>query len=285
MDVSPLISQPPREPSIGGHVYQYDPTTAKLVSSIPAVHKSSQTLTRQLYRTTAELSQHVECLRRDLHGNISYEQFMADMLSHNEIMLAKRQFMPYDYITFEILSTPNFPVVAEKKNMTQGRILLTNRRMIMLTNESTRHQRTEVVAFPPGAKKPDKYFLKCEVGDTFHYQFLPLKNVRTVEVDAMFGASMSTYINSQEVCWPLNMLSWFGHAMCLKNWKETDRSSNPSLNQRILKLSVDLPPWGNPCIITIYVNPTTHILLVKDFLCDLQAYGPAMELETCQKHC
>ncbi|XP_071955832.1 uncharacterized protein [Antedon mediterranea] len=279
MEASIAMTQPS-----GGYasVYHYDPLSVNVVNSIPGVHKSSQKLTQELNRTVAQLAQNVEALRSDLHGNISYEQFMADTLCHNEIVLANRQFMPYDYITFELLASPNFPVVPVKKTMTRGRLFLTNRRLIMLSNEGT--QKTEVVAVPPGStKKPSKYSINCEAGDAFHYQFLPLKNVRAVELDAIVGASMTTFIDSQEACWPLKMCSWFGKAMCLRSWYEVGRVANPSLNQRILKLSVDLPPWGNPCIVTIYVQPTTNILLVKDLLSDLQAYGPAMRLASYEK--
>ncbi|XP_033112883.1 uncharacterized protein LOC117113601 isoform X2 [Anneissia japonica] len=272
-----ITSQPGRENAI----YPYDPESLQVVNSIPAKHKSSQRLSEEISRTVADLSQNVESLRSGLHGNLSYEQFMADMMYHDEVVLANRQFLQYAFVTFELLSNPGSPVLPLKKNMTQGRAFLTNRRLIVLSNEGTCS--TAVSGFPLTSVKPSKYSVKCEAGDAFHYQYLPLSSIRAVEFDAIIGASMSTYIDSQEACCLLKMLSWFGQAMCLRSWYEVGRVSNPSLNQRVLKLSVDLPPWGNPCIMSIYVQPTVSLLLVKEFLRDLQSYSPAMKIKSCEK--
>ncbi|XP_033112881.1 uncharacterized protein LOC117113600 [Anneissia japonica] len=276
-----IMSRPRRVTRYHNAIYPYDPASLRVVNSIPAVHKSSQKLSSELNRTVAQLSHSVESLRSGLHGSLSYEQFMADMLYHDEVVLANRQFLQYAFVTFELLANHGSPVLPHKKTMTQGRAFLTNRRLIVLSNEGTCSTAVAGVAYT--GTKPSKYSVKCEAGDAFHYQYLPLSSIRAVEFDAIIGASMSTYIDSQEACCLLKMLSWLGHAMCLRSWNEVGRVSNPSLNQRVLKLSVDLPPWGNPCIVSIYVQPTVSMLLVKEFLRDLQSYSPAMKIKSCEK--
>ncbi|XP_071942860.1 uncharacterized protein [Antedon mediterranea] len=259
-------------------VFHYDPKSLQVIYSIPAVHKNSKKLTQELNRTVSELLQNVEILRSELHGNISYEQFMADMLCPSEIVLANQQFIPYAYIYFQYLH----PVLPAKKPLSQGRMFLTNSRLIMLSNESAKQ--TEVAAVPPDStKKPNKYSVKCEAGDAFHYQFLPLESIRAVELDGMVGASMSSFIDSKAACCLLRMCSCCGCGICLRSWYEVGRSSNPSVNQRILNLSVDMPPWGNHCIVSIYMQGSTDMLVVKDFLRDLQAYGPSMKLSMYEK--
>ncbi|XP_071941464.1 uncharacterized protein [Antedon mediterranea] len=178
-------------------------------------------------------------------------------------------------------------------------MFLTNSRLIMLSNEST--EKTEVAAVPPDStKKPTKYSVKCEAGDVFHYEFLPLKSIRAVELDGMIGASMTTFIDSEE-----SMLKFFRpfsrccsccsccmccccarkteHEVFQRSWFEVGRASHPSANHRIMKLCVDMPPWGNPCIVTIYMRTNTNINIVKEFLRDLQAYGPQMKLSEYQQ--
>ncbi|XP_033127357.1 uncharacterized protein LOC117125081 [Anneissia japonica] len=273
-----MTTQPGREHAI----YPYDPESLQVVNSIPAKYKSSQKLLAELNLTVAKLSKNTESLRSELHGNVSYEQFMTDMLYHDEVKLANGQFLPYSFVTFELLKNPDSPELPVKKKMTQGRAFLTNRRLIVLSNDEGTCSAT-VSGIPLSDVKPSKYSVKCEAGDAFHYQYLPLSSIRAVEFDAIVGASMSTYINSQEACCLLKILSCCGKAMCLRSWYEVGRVSNPSLNQRTLKLSVDLPPWGNPCIVSIYIQPHVTLHLVKEFLRDLQLYSPAMKIKTCEK--
>ncbi|XP_072036738.1 uncharacterized protein [Amphiura filiformis] len=259
--------------------YAFDPSSQGILGGMRITHKSHELLNGVINQASAAVSQATEAGRAAASGGLNYDQFLQGLLLPDEALLLSGQYLYYNQVEFSYIQQ-EYGNPPAKPSMTKGRVFITNKRMLFLSNEEYQGLAVSNTGIIGEDKKPHGYHLKAQCSDVLHYQTIPLSKLKSLELHSASGVNTETNVIGVRPCWLLRILGaccgCCQGPSCLKSWYH-DPPISHSVNLRQLVFGVLLPPWDHRGTVTIHLHQTFSMVIVKDFIAELQRYAPGLQ--------
>ncbi|XP_074650521.1 uncharacterized protein LOC141905532 [Tubulanus polymorphus] len=246
----------------------FDPQSQNVLNQTHVTHQSHQRLKASIISQASMLQQMTRDQFSSMQDRMTYETLLNGLLFQGEGVLNNFQYLYYTHVEF--LSENGTEAGSPLLN---GRALLTDRRLLLMSAEITQNAKLEQYGDPK--KTPGGYHVTASQSDATSYKPIPLHNFYSIELHTASGVRAEQNINAEAPCCCGIFGCCFGltgMARCTKTW-HPDMPLVNSYNERIIFLGTTLPPWGTRSMIKIHIHPNVSLTLAKDFVSALQCFA------------
>uniref|UniRef100_A0A0B7AJT5 Uncharacterized protein n=1 Tax=Arion vulgaris TaxID=1028688 RepID=A0A0B7AJT5_9EUPU len=214
------------------------------------------------------LKQDVLDIYRRTGETLTYEQLLQGMLVDGETFLLGSCWLYYTHVQF--LDVEGTKILREPYG--RGRIGLTSKRALFLSTETYTDANLEQFeqTWLDKKKGPDRYGYKLEVSKRSSVTFknIPLSSFHSAEMEVITGTAVQTKITKEPKCC---------RCLCFMTgrWVSTPPMTR-SINSRVLRVGVSMPPWQTRMFLNIHLDPTMSLTVARDFISQLHAFAPHM---------
>ncbi|KAK3732812.1 hypothetical protein QZH41_017718 [Actinostola sp. cb2023] len=251
------------------HSNLLDPLSHTLYNTLSTNHMSSQALLSTVNSGGTQLNTSICGQFTHLKGSMSYAELLGGLLYSGETVIQYNQFQHLQFSSL-IMSDECNATISQRPG---GICLLTDKRLLLLSSQVT--QSMSLSSFGDPKKLPGGYALDAHLADTTSYLPIPLRYVRSIEMNGQSGVHGKVMINgTAPCCGGLFGLCGLicGNANMLKQWGSSIVEINQH-NQMVITIGVLMPPWEKRMFLNIHATITTPIPVVRDFISLLQQYA------------
>ncbi|CAG5127415.1 unnamed protein product [Candidula unifasciata] len=212
------------------------------------------------------LKQDVLDIYKKTGETLTYEQLLQGMLVDGERFLLGSCWLYYTHVQF--LDVEGARALREPYG--RGRIGLTNKRALFLSTETYTDANLEQFEQSSSNKKTlNKPGYKLEVSkrSTITFKNIPINNFHSAEMEVATGTAAQTKITKESGC--CGCLGMAGR------WVSTPPMTR-SINSRVLRVGVSMPPWQTRMFLDIHLDPTMSLTVARDFISQLHTFAPHM---------
>lgn len=218
--------------------------------------EAGRSLQEEVTEAAGKAAQNSRALQGPRVSDLSIQRVLQGFMMPDETMLLLHD-MPFESVEIQMLSTDKTRV-EERINYPPGHLLLTDRRVLLLSNRLTDGMKIEQKGLV--ATSSSGFLVTHSTEDAFWYQPLPLKDVKSVTVLAKTQVKTSVAVRASGckfIC------------MCCTSWRAQEMTCEPS-RLRQINLGVTMPPWHNPCHVLINLEPQVPLESIQGFVSQLQ---------------
>ncbi|XP_045165097.2 uncharacterized protein LOC123529005 [Mercenaria mercenaria] len=201
---------------------------------------------------------------------MTYEQLFQGVLADGERLILGGSWLYFRAVEFfEPECTKQI-----KPPLGEGRICLTNLRMLLLCAESASDASIAEYGNPE-AEKGGGYKLSVSKLNNVFFQNIPIDCFESVELSSTVGVMAESKLTERKpAC--CGLFSCVGVGRCGNTW---DASPPLPINvvKRVIRLGVYLPPWRTPAIMLVHLHPKMSLTSARDFVTKLQNHVPQMQ--------
>jgi len=196
-------------------------------------------------------------------GSMTYEGFVSGLLGSGEyLVVPMASCVAFDGAT--LASAKDIANLKPLHRLKRGLVVLTNKRLLLLSASASVSNEVAAIPWRKVKDKDEGYEVKCTVGDSKEFFPIDLSAVKTFRFTMSVNSTASFHVESQaeECCC----------CVCSKKW--LTHSPEPSLSmqhKREIVVCLDLPPWSERAMLTIYVASTMMLETIKGFVFQLQS--------------
>lgn len=232
------------------------------LSKFHAVQQGTQ------HRLVQQAHQHKSEL---IAGHLSHEQLLNGLLQTGEVILAS---LPTS--SLHMIPVDPAPGSAGPRFKPGGQVLLTNQRMLFISNSLTE---SDSLAWLPSsgrahfsrAQLEGRYHLSHHFHDISWFFPVPLHRFRHMVIDAKNTIVTAANVTPRKgCCWFCAFTCPSLCGCCLEDWDSDGGSASSVMCERQLELAVLLPPWDTRFSITVTVAPSVAMGQLQAFAAQYQ---------------
>ncbi|KAL8565190.1 hypothetical protein ACOMHN_003977 [Nucella lapillus] len=247
--------------------HDLDPASRGALESAYTNHREFYRLNSKVLDEGALLKQDVLDIYRKAGETFSYEQLLQGMLEDGEMLLLGGCWLHYVHLEFKDETGEKMV----RQPYGKGRLCLTNNRVLLLSADIY----TDANLDPYGqVRKDGGYKLEVSKRSCIVFRNLPLSCFHSADLEVNIGTSAQTKITAKRApC--CGLCSCFGIACCSRRW-HSEPPMTRSFNERIVRMGVALPPWGQRSILVLHIDPGQSLTMARDFVVQLHQNSPNM---------
>ncbi|GFO34663.1 hypothetical protein PoB_006116800, partial [Plakobranchus ocellatus] len=244
-----------------------NPGARAALEKVYTVHPDFYQLNSKVLDEGSLLKQDVMEIYRKTGETLTYEQLLQGMLVDGERFLLGSCWLYYMHVQFLDVDGKN----AIRSPYGRGRVGLTSKRAMFLSTETFTDANLE--QFEENKTKGTQIGYKLEVSKRSNVTFknIPLTNFHSAEMEISTGTAAQTKITKKTpMC-----CACFGFGRASQQW-EASPPMTRSINSRVLRVGVSMPPWQTRMFLDIHLDPAMSLTVARDFISQLHAYAPHM---------
>lgn len=247
--------------------HDLDPASRSALEAAYTNHREFYRLNSKVLDEGALLKQDVLDIYRKAGESFSYEQLLQGMLEDGEMLLLGGCWLHYMHIEFKDETGEK----TVRQPYGKGRLCLTNNRVLLLSADVY----TDANLEPYGqVQKDGGYKLEVSKRSCIIFRNLPLSCFHSADLEVNIGTSAQTKITSKRASC-CGLCSCFGVACCKRSW-HSEPPMTRSFNERIVRMGVALPPWGQHVTLILHLDPGQSLTMARDFVVQLHQNSPNM---------
>ncbi|XP_076442183.1 uncharacterized protein LOC143281108 [Babylonia areolata] len=247
--------------------HDLDPSSRGALEEAYKNHGEFYRLNSKVLDEGALLKQDVLDIYRKAGESFSYEQLLQGMLEDGEMLLLGGCWLHYVHVEFR----DEAGVQTLRQPYGKGRLCLTNNRVLLLAADVY----TDANLEPYGkVQKNGGYKLEVSKRSCVVFRNLPVSCFYSADLEVNIGTSAQTKITSKRA-FCCGLCACFGVGCCSQRW-HSEPPMTRSFNERIVRMGVALPPWGQRTTLVLHLDPGQSLTMARDFVVQLHQHSPNM---------